>query len=311
MPRTLDTVTLDSAARYWAAQFMLPTVMSAGDPNRPILGRGYVLQSFYNSSFKDEFEYLLAAFRRQLGPEPLAEFDKEAKARFEPRADAVFLALLADKLAVGPDGKHLPGKVGRTIIGWRVVGRRLDRRGATRNLYWPIYAGEGDERIAGSTAVDALPEGAEPLPLGALNTNISNVAARAACDAIVDLLDEGSAAGLVKGYSGVQPADPDTAATGTLLFTLTLGDPAFGAAADANPGGRATAAAITADSSADATGTLGYCRGSSSNGGGTPLDDHIDGEAGTSGADFNFNTLAIVAGAAVSMTSWTVTMPEG
>ncbi|MCH8809732.1 MAG: hypothetical protein IH993_07875 [Proteobacteria bacterium] len=62
--------------------------------------------------------------------------------------------------------------------------------------------------------------------------------------------------------------------------------------------------------SADATGTLGYCRASSSNAADTPLDDHIDGEAGTSGADWNFNTLSIVAGATVSATAWTVTLPE-
>lgn len=144
----------------------------------------------------------------------------------------------------------------------------------------------------------------------ALNTRISNAAARAACDAVVDSLDGGAGAGLLRGYTGAQPADPDTAASGTLLFTLVLSDPAFGAAADNNPGGRATANSITSDTSADATGTLGYCRGWSSNDGSTPLNAIIDGEAGTSGADFNFNTVAIVSGATVSLTSWTVTMPE-
>ncbi len=72
---------------------------------------------------------------------------------------------------------------------------------------------------------------------------------------------------------------------------LVCSDPAFGNAADA-------------------AGTLGYCRASATNDGATPLDDHIDGEAGTSGADFNFNMLSIVSGATVSLTSWTVTMPE-
>lgn len=144
----------------------------------------------------------------------------------------------------------------------------------------------------------------------ALNTRIANVVAIKACDVIVDELDLGSADGMIEGRSGAQPADPDTAVTGTLLFALDLATPAFGNAADATPGGIATAGAIADDTSADATDTLGYCRASTSNSFPTPLDDIIDGEAGTSGADFNFNTLAIVAGATVSMTSWTVTMPE-
>ena len=144
----------------------------------------------------------------------------------------------------------------------------------------------------------------------ALNTRISNECAILACDAIVDNLDEGTGAAVIQGRTGSQPADPDTTVTGTLLFTLVCSDPAFGNASDAAPGATATASSITDDSSADATGTLGYCRASATNDGSTPLDDHIDGEAGTSSADFNFNTLSIVSGSTVSMTSWTATMPE-
>lgn len=145
----------------------------------------------------------------------------------------------------------------------------------------------------------------------ALNTRISNECAILACDAIVDNLDEGTGAAIIRGYTTAQATDPDTAiGAQTLLFTLVCSDPAFGNAADAAPGGQATASAITDDSAADATDTLAWCRVSATNDGATPLDDHIDGEAGTSGADFNFNTVAIVSGATVSMTAWTVTMPE-
>ena len=146
--------------------------------------------------------------------------------------------------------------------------------------------------------------------MGATVTKISNEVALLMADACVDNLDEGSAGATIQGRTGSQPADPDTSVSGTNLFTLTCSATAFGAAADATPGGEATAASITDDSSADATGTLGYVRCSSSNSGGTPLDDHIDGEAGTSGADWNFNTLSIVSGSTVSATSWTVKMPE-
>ena len=95
------------------------------------------------------------------------------------------------------------------------------------------------------------------------------------------------------------------------LAALADADPAFGAAADAAPGATATAGSVPrTDTSADATGTVTHCRASSSNDGVAVLDDHIDGEAGTSGADFNFNTVSIVSGATVELTSHTVTMPE-
>jgi hypothetical protein len=137
-------------------------------------------------------------------------------------------------------------------------------------------------------------------------TRLSNAAAKAACDAIVDLIDGGAGAGTIKIYTTAQATDPDTAiGAQTLLGTLTFSDPAFGNAADANPGGRATASAITDDSSADATGTAVWFRCADSNDVAV-----IDGSCGTSGADMNLNTVAIVAGAAISITSHTITMPE-
>ncbi len=318
MARQLDTTTLNGAARSWAAQFLLPSIFSESDSKRAIGGRECVMMSFYNATFKDEFGYLLTKFRRQLGPDALEQFDELAKERFKPRADKVLAAMLAEKLAVTPDGQHIAGRIGTVQFGNRVVGQRaklIRTRGGTivvpKNVYWPVYAGEGDERAADSGVADALPPGAEPLAVGALNTRISNECAILACNAIVDNLDEGVQPAVIQGRTGAQPADPDTAVTGTLLFTLVCAATAFGAAADAAPGAIATAGAIADDTSADATGTLGYCRASSVASGITPDDDHIDGEAGVSGADFNFNTLAIVSGATVSMTSWTVTMPEG
>ena len=300
MARKLDTATLDGYAGDCAAWWL---------QNRPPNDRAFVQTQLHNLTFKDEFDHIVKMVGSILGGPAGKEFSAMISG-LKPRDEKVLAKMLADHLAVDMDGGHIPGKVGKVVIGSRVVGKGTTLRGRPKNLYWPIYAGEGDERAAGSGAVDPLPETAEPLPIGALNTRISNEVAILACDAIVDNIDEGSAGGVIQGRSGAQPADPDTVASGTLLFTLLLSDPAFGNAADDNPGAIATANSITDDSSADATATLGYCRASSSNGQPTPLDDHIDGEAGTSGADFNFNTLSIVSGATVSMTSWTVTMPE-
>jgi len=140
----------------------------------------------------------------------------------------------------------------------------------------------------------------------AANTTISNAAAIAACDAIVDLLDAGDGAGKLQIYSGSQPANPDVAITDqTKLAELTLNDPAFGAAADGEPGGVATAESITDDSSADATGTAAWFRAVDSDG--TAI---IDGTVGTSDADLILDSVSITAGQTVKVNSWTITMPE-
>lgn len=140
------------------------------------------------------------------------------------------------------------------------------------------------------------------------NFKISNACAKAMADTFDDQVNIGSTASVIDIRTGAQPADPDTAATGTLLATLTFSDPAFGAATDGNPGGLLTASAITSDTSADATGTAGYFRIRAT---GTGADDVADGECGTSGSDLNFNTTSITAGSTVAITSFTVTMPEG
>lgn len=142
----------------------------------------------------------------------------------------------------------------------------------------------------------------------AVATRISNAAAKAACDAIVDRLDlgTGTATGLLRIYDGTQATDPDTAVGAQVkLAELTLTNPAFGNAADASPGGRATAATITGDSSADATGTASWFRAIDRDA--TAV---IDGSVGTSSADLILGSVSITAGVQVNITSWTVTVPE-
>ena len=319
MTRGLNTAVLDGAAKFYARQWLSPDIPN---PNQEGMWRGgpsLVLRDLYNLTFKDAFEYVLQGIRDNLGKKALADFDAAWAKTAKPREDKVFHELLKTKLAVGPDGEHLDGVIGTTQIDNRIVGKRVvihKRKGArpdlamVKNAYWPVYAGEGHERAAYSDVADELPEDAEPLSVGALNTRVANVIAIELCDAMVDHLDEGTGAATIRGRVGAQPAGADETESGTLLFTLTCNATSFGAASDAGPGGIATAASISDDTNADASGTLGYCRaGSIGSGGGAP-DDLIDGEAQTSGGDFNFNTLSIVAGATVSMTSWTVTMPE-
>lgn len=102
---------------------------------------------------------------------------------------------------------------------------------------------------------------------------------------------------LLRIYDGTRPATGGTATT--LLAELTC-NATFAPAAS---GGVLTLNAITQDSSADATGTATWFRVVKS-GGSTHV---LDGSVGTSGADLNLATTSIVAGAAVSVTSFTIT----
>lgn len=134
------------------------------------------------------------------------------------------------------------------------------------------------------------------------NPQLTNAAASAAADAVVDAIDAGAGAGLLRIYDGTQAATADTAVGAqVLLAELTFSDPAFGAASN----GVATASAITQDSSANATGTATWFRVVTSTG--TAI---FDGTVGTSGADLNLNTTSIVSGAAVSVTAFTYTQSK-
>ena len=134
----------------------------------------------------------------------------------------------------------------------------------------------------------------------ALNPKRSNTAVSAAADAVCPLLNNG----YLRLYSGTQPATADTAVTTqTLLAELRWNATAFGAASS----GVATANAITADTSADNTGTATWFRALKSDG--TTV--VFDGSVGTSGADLNLNSTSISAGAAVSVTSFTYTENKG
>lgn len=86
---------------------------------------------------------------------------------------------------------------------------------------------------------------------------ISTLARNQACDAIVDLIDIGSANanGIIEIRTGAPPSSPQASASGTLLATLDMNSTAFSDAAN----GTATAAAITGGSVV-ATGTAGWFR---------------------------------------------------
>jgi hypothetical protein len=89
--------------------------------------------------------------------------------------------------------------------------------------------------------------------------------------------------------------------TAVLLAELALSATAFGAAVN----GVITANTITADYSANATGTAAWFRAVKADG----TTAVIDGSVGTSAANLILNSLSIVAGAPVSVSAWTHGLP--
>lgn len=107
------------------------------------------------------------------------------------------------------------------------------------------------------------------------------------------------ASGFIRIYSGAQPFSPDDALSGNVLLAEL---PCSATLAPAAVAGLLTLNPITADSSANATGTANF--GSIVTAGGVR---RVDFSVGTSGQDLIMNTTSIVAGAQVSISSFTVT----
>lgn len=143
------------------------------------------------------------------------------------------------------------------------------------------------------------------LILGASNTKISTNWRNLAANAMVDDLDTGTGNATIAIRTGTPPTNVGDASTGTLLGTCTFAATAFGAAST----GVATAAAITSDSSADASGTAGYFRLFKGAAADTAAD--LQGTAGEAAdsTDMTFDNKTIVAGGVIAISSMTITMP--
>lgn len=121
-------------------------------------------------------------------------------------------------------------------------------------------------------------------------------------NAMLDLFTDNLDGGTLRIYDGTPPANVSAGLSGnTLLAQLALGGTAFAPAS----GGVATANAITADASADATGTATFFRLHDS--GGTA---RLQGSASATGGggDLQLGTASITAGLQVSVTSLTVSL---
>lgn len=121
-----------------------------------------------------------------------------------------------------------------------------------------------------------------------------------------EAIDAGTAA-VIEIYNGTAPANADASEANTLLASLTCSGTAFSGFSDTTTAGRATFAAITSDSSADATGTATHFRIKTQTGG-TVI---AQGTVGTSASDLILNTVSITSGSTVSITAATIDLPEG
>lgn len=139
----------------------------------------------------------------------------------------------------------------------------------------------------------------------ASNFKISTAARDAACNGLVDRVDAGTGAGTIAIRTGAPPTNVADASSGTLLGTLTFSATAFGASSS----GTATAAAITSDTSADASGDAGYFRVYQGAAGDTAAD--WQGTAGNAGdtPDMTFDNKSVVAGGTIAISSMTLTVP--
>jgi hypothetical protein len=129
------------------------------------------------------------------------------------------------------------------------------------------------------------------------STPVKNLAIDSGMDTVFDTT------GRINVYTGAQPATADTAASGTLLGTLALSADSFAAAAS----GAMAINAVTSDTSADASGTAGYCRfyrtgdtapGSAGNG---TTDRRMDLLIGT---DIAIDNASVILGGIIALSAW-------
>lgn len=133
---------------------------------------------------------------------------------------------------------------------------------------------------------------------------IATIAAIAACDAIVDLVDSGGA-GKIEIRTGTAPTRCEDADSGTLLAELTFSATAFGAASDGTDKASATANSISSDTSANNDGTAAHFR--VKNGSGNVV---WQGTVGQGSGDLSLDSTSISTGDTVACDSWVFSVSE-
>jgi hypothetical protein len=118
----------------------------------------------------------------------------------------------------------------------------------------------------------------------------------------VDALINTPGPGTIKVYSGTQPANANSAITGTLLVSFTLDNPAFGTAS----GGVVTLSGTPLSQTGVAAGTATHFRCANATPA-TVFDGSVTATGG--GGQLQLNTTTISVGVTVQITAGTFTMP--
>lgn len=134
-------------------------------------------------------------------------------------------------------------------------------------------------------------------------TRLPTASRNAATNAVTALVDADVGAGTIQIRTGAQPASANDAATGTLLATITLADPAWSASVAGVSTLDATPVLAT---TGVAAGTAGWFR-MLDNSGDTILDGAVTATGG--GGELELNTTTISIGVAVEITAGTLTTP--
>jgi hypothetical protein len=127
---------------------------------------------------------------------------------------------------------------------------------------------------------------------------------------------EGGAGFLIDIYSGSRPATPDEAATGTLLATISNNAAGTGIHfenAAPSSGVMVKESTETWKGTVLADGVAGYYRMRRTTDAGTSLsttERRIDGAIATTGADLNLTQLSLVTGAPITISSFSITVPQ-
>lgn len=132
---------------------------------------------------------------------------------------------------------------------------------------------------------------------------LATTARNAAASAVTGLLDAGAAAGTIQIRTGSMPATPQTAASGTLLATVTLSDPAGGA-----PSTGVVTIADPASVTGVAAGTAGWARFLDSNANAV-MDCDVTATGGGGGIELSTTTISV--GVTVDLGAITFTIPQG
>lgn len=190
-------------------------------------------------------------------------------------------------------------------------GDKLFVKGAT--------TGANDAALTG-VRITGVAAGTLTIPTASVNTGEAGGAGTVVAVAQGGSLKDVMKDGVIKVYSGAQPASADDAVQGTLLFTVTVGSSAWSAGAFANGlefeddplSGEMEKNSEVWSGVAVATGVAGWFRffANPTDGGtaSTTLP-RIDGSVGTSGADLVMASTNIVTGRTYTIDTFKITLP--